>query len=129
MSLTKGCSIKSSNQAILSDSEQPFKLAMADKKLNIGIVGYGFSARVFQIPFIHESPRFQLRAIVHRGGDGAANDHPECTIYKTAIDMFNDDSIDVVVLSTPPATHYELALEALDAGKHGKNGSFPIQCP
>jgi predicted dehydrogenase len=93
---------------------------MADKKYQVGVIGYGLSAKIFQIPFILASKDFELGAIVQRSGNSAAQDHPEVKIYRAPDDLFNDETIDVVVVSTPPSTHFTLASAALNAGKHGK---------
>lgn len=38
-----------------------------------------------------------------------------CTDYK---DLLRDADIDAIVIATPPSTHYQLAKESLEAGKH-----------
>ncbi|KAE8324088.1 oxidoreductase [Aspergillus sergii] len=88
------------------------------KKYQVGVIGYGLSAKIFQIPFIEASNDFELGAIVQRLGGSAAQDHPEAKIYRAPDDLFNDEAIDVVVVSTPPSTHFTLASAALNAGKH-----------
>lgn len=93
---------------------------MAEQKYRVGVIGYGLSAKVFQIPFIQSNPRFELGAIVQRSGSEAVKNHPSATIYRTAVDLFADPKIDVVVVSTPPPSHYEFVSGALKAGKNGK---------
>lgn len=90
------------------------------KKYQVGVIGYGLSAKVFQIPYILSNPGFELRAIVQRSGNEAQEQHPEATIYRSPAELLVDERVDVVVVSTPPATHFELVAAALNAGKHGK---------
>lgn len=90
------------------------------KTYQVGVIGFGLSAKVFQIPYIQSTPGFELRAIVKRSGNEAREQHPEATIYNSPADLLADERIDVVVVSTPPATHFELVAAALHAGKHGK---------
>jgi predicted dehydrogenase len=94
---------------------------MATETYRVGVIGYGLSAKVFQIPYILASSRFRLQAIVQRSGDEAARDHSEATIHRSANDLFANPNVDLVVVSTPPQSHYEFVSAALTAGKHGKN--------
>lgn len=90
------------------------------KTYRVGIIGFGLSANVFHIPYIQANPNLELRVIVDVFGTGAQAQHPECTIYNSTDDLWTDKDIDLVVVSTPPTTHFELAAAALNAGKHGK---------
>ncbi|KAL8840556.1 MAG: hypothetical protein Q9170_001309 [Blastenia crenularia] len=94
---------------------------MASKTFNVGIIGYGLSAKIFHIPFIQVVSDFNLYAIVQRQPTpekDACQDHPGIKSYRTAEEMVRDASIDVVVITTPPTTHFELAELALEHGKH-----------
>lgn len=44
--------------------------------------------------------------------------YPAISVTDNMDDIFSDPEIDAVVISTPVATHFELAMQALDAGKH-----------
>lgn len=95
---------------------------MASKTFNVGIIGYGLSAKVFHIPLFETIPEFNLYAIVQRHprpGDDASEDHPETKKYNTAEELVQDASVDVVVVTTTPAAHFELAKLALEHRKHG----------
>ncbi|KAF5873567.1 putative oxidoreductase domain-containing protein [Botrytis fragariae] len=94
---------------------------MADKKYNVGVIGYGLSAKVFHIPLILVTPSFTLHSIVQRTpkpNDNAAQDHPEAKIYNSADAMFADSEIDIIIISTTPETHFPFTKAALQAGKH-----------
>ncbi|KAJ4390923.1 hypothetical protein N0V93_004522 [Gnomoniopsis smithogilvyi] len=88
---------------------------------NVGVIGYGLSAKIFHIPFIKATPSLNLYSICQRSptpDSSASLDHPEIQ-HHTSIDSFLvDTSLDVVVLSTPPSTHFALTSQALAAGKH-----------
>ncbi|RAL13073.1 NAD binding Rossmann fold oxidoreductase [Aspergillus homomorphus CBS 101889] len=87
----------------------------------VGIVGYGFSAKIFHIPFIQRSSNFRLHAVVQRNpspGNDVTVDFPGVVSYQSAEDMVQDSTIDVIVITTPPNTHFHLTKLALDAGKH-----------
>jgi predicted dehydrogenase len=95
---------------------------MAPTTWKVGVVGYGFSAKIFHIPFITAVSNFKLHAIVQRTpkpDDDAQKDHPGVKGYRSAEDMVKDADIDVVVITTAPDSHYYLTKLALEAGKHG----------
>lgn len=96
---------------------------MASKTWNVGIVGYGFSAKTFHIPFIQEVPQFKITAVVQRTpkpDDDAEKDHPGIKSYRTTEEMVKDEGVQVVVITTAPDSHYALAKLALENGKHSK---------
>ncbi|EFX03674.1 rossmann fold protein [Grosmannia clavigera kw1407] len=93
-------------------------MAAAARPIQVGVIGYGLSARVFQIPFVLACSRLVLRAIVQRHGDEAQRDHPTATIYRDAAALFADAAVDLVIVTTPPVSHVTLASQALAAGKH-----------
>ncbi|KAI0157406.1 oxidoreductase family protein [Xylariaceae sp. FL1272] len=94
----------------------------SDKKVfNVGVIGYGLSAKVFHIPFITITPTFKLHSILQRkptAGDSAPEDYPSIQHFTDLDTFLSDSSLDVVVLSIPPQTHFSFAKAALSAGKH-----------
>ncbi|KAL2146603.1 hypothetical protein VTI28DRAFT_3102 [Corynascus sepedonium] len=94
----------------------------SQKQFNVGIVGYGLSAKVFHIPFIALTPSLKLHAILQRSpkeGNSAPHDHPDVRHFTAFEDLLTDEAdLQVLVLCTPPDTHYRLARAALEAGKH-----------
>lgn len=79
------------------------------------------AAKVFHIPLIATTPSFNLAAIVQRkptDDNSAPNTYPEIRHYIDAAYLFDDASIDIVIITTPPNTHFPLAAAALKAGKH-----------
>ena len=91
------------------------------KRYNIGVIGYGLSAKVFHIPLITVVPEFKLHAIVQRSptaDNDAGRDNPGVKAYRTVDELFADGDVDVVVVTTHPASHHELTTRALRAGKH-----------
>lgn len=96
---------------------------MASKTYNVGVVGYGFSAKIFHIPFVKEVPELKLYAVVQRtpkADDDAEKDHPGVKSFRTTEEMVQDSAIDVVIITTAPDSHFALSKLALEAGKHGE---------
>ncbi|KAJ5775483.1 uncharacterized protein N7511_000494 [Penicillium nucicola] len=94
---------------------------MSSKSYNVGIVGYGFSAKIFHIPFVNEVPELKLYAVVQRtpkAGDDAEKDHPGVKSFRTTEEMVQDSAIDIVIITTAPDSHFALSKLALEAGKH-----------
>ncbi|OAA51931.1 NAD(P)-binding domain protein [Metarhizium rileyi] len=94
---------------------------MASKTFNVGVIGYGMSAKIFHIPFIATTPQLKLHSIVQRtpkDGNSAPQDHPEAKHYTDVQQLLSDPDVDVVVVTTPPNNHFELTKSVLEAGKH-----------
>jgi predicted dehydrogenase len=94
--------------------------------INLAIIGYSLSAKVFHIPLIHAVPSLHIAAVVQRHptpDNDAGVDLPGVKTYRSAAEMLQDDqeqrSLHAVVVTTPPDTHFELAREVLLSGRHG----------
>lgn len=88
------------------------------KKIKTGVVGYGFSAKIFQCPFIDFHDDFELSAVVERSSNESKKDYPKIKVYKDYQDLLNDKDIELVILSTPNHLHFEQAKLALEHNKH-----------
>ncbi|MET1154418.1 Gfo/Idh/MocA family oxidoreductase [Arthrobacter sp.] len=92
------------------------------RPLRTAVIGFGLSGRVFHAPFLEASSDYSLDAIVtshpERAAQAAAA-HPGARIVATAEELFAAPALlDMVVVGTPPASHYPLAAAALDRGLH-----------
>ena len=86
--------------------------------INVGLVGYGMSSRVFHAPLITTNPLLRLTHIVERHGDEAANVYPQVNVVPDLDELLGNPAIELVVVATPNSTHFEIAQRALKAGKH-----------
>ncbi|WP_129794150.1 oxidoreductase [Sphingosinicella sp. CPCC 101087] len=81
--------------------------------IRTGLIGYGLGGAVFHAPLIRSCPLLSLEAVATRRavpeGLRAVSD-PQALIA--------DPAIDLIVISTPNASHFPLAMAALEAGKH-----------
>lgn len=89
---------------------------MAD--IGVAVIGFGLGGRVFHAPFVSAVPGLKLEAIVQRKGDTAAKAYPNTRILRSVEEALADPAIQLVVVSTPNETHFALAKQALNAGKH-----------
>lgn len=99
--------------------------------IKVGIVGYGFAAKSFHLPFITALPAYQVVAILQRAaapanpasaakGSHCTVDFPTAKHYRTADGFFADPEIAFVVVATQTDTHALFAEKALEAGKNGR---------
>ena len=86
--------------------------------LQVALIGYGGAGRIFHAPLIAGVPGLQLACIVTRQTDAVQRDWPAVPCVASASAALADPAIDLVVIATPNASHFELAQAALQAGKH-----------
>lgn len=86
--------------------------------IKTGILSFGMSGKVFHAPFLHLHPGFELSAIVERSEKKALQFYPDIRSYDSVDALLTDPEIELVVVNTPPPTHFDFALKALQAGKH-----------
>ncbi|KAF5025493.1 hypothetical protein F66182_2398 [Fusarium sp. NRRL 66182] len=97
--------------------------------IKVGVVGYGFSAKSFHLPFITAIPDYEVVAILQRSaapsdpasaprGSHCTVDFPEAKHYRTSDEFFADPEIQFVVVATHHDTHAHFAEKALRSGKH-----------
>jgi predicted dehydrogenase len=98
--------------------------------IKVGVIGYGFAAKSFHLPFINAIPDYEVVAILQRAekpadpgsvgkGVHCTVDFPHVTHHRTAEDFFANSDIDFVVVASHADTHVSFAEQALRAGKHG----------
>ena len=88
------------------------------EKIRTALCSFGMSGRVFHAPFLDANPGFELCAVWERSKKIAREHYPTLTSYDSLNDILDDPSIELVIVNTPNATHYELAKQCLLAGKH-----------
>ena len=86
--------------------------------IETGLLAYGMSGRVFHAPFLMAHPGFRLRAVVERHEKRAAQHYPGIISYSGVEALIADPALELIVVNTPTATHFEFACQALRAGKH-----------
>jgi scyllo-inositol 2-dehydrogenase (NADP+) len=90
----------------------------AMEPVRAGLVGFGFGARVFHAPFLTAVPEIALTHIVQRSSDTALVAYPKAQLVRSIEELLEDETVELVVITTPNNTHYPLARLALEAGKH-----------
>lgn len=103
---------------------------MAPTPIRTCILGVGLAGLTFHVPFILALPElFTLISVLERNPSspgGKLHDRfgVSVRIHRTLHSVLDDPEIELIVVGTPSATHYEFAKSALLAGKHGA-GHYP----
>ncbi len=85
-----------------------------------GILGLGDVCEVKSGPGFYKAEHSELRAVMRRNGDKAADfarRHGVPKWYDDADALLADPDIDAVYVASPPSTHKELVLKCAEAGK------------
>ena len=86
--------------------------------IKTAILSFGMSGRVFHAPFINLHPGFELCGIWERTKSESLVFYPGIKIYRSLEEILADNSIELVIVNTPTATHFDFAKKVLEAGKH-----------
>jgi len=89
-----------------------------DKTINVGIVGHGFATATFHAPLVRAVEGLHLKAISTSDPSKVRGALPEVEICPSAEALIGRPDLDLIIVPTPNATHYPLAVQALSAGKH-----------
>lgn len=88
--------------------------------IGIGVVGYGYWGPNLVRNF-WAVPGAQLRWVCDLQTErlaGLRNRYPTIQITEDYADLLNDPKVDAIAIATPLASHFSLAMQALQAGKH-----------
>ncbi|WP_434462979.1 oxidoreductase [Serratia plymuthica] len=88
------------------------------EKIRVGLVGYGYASKTFHAPLIVGTPGVELAAVSSSDAGKVHADWPAMTVVSDPQALFDDPSIDLIVIPTPNDTHFPLAQQAMAAGKH-----------
>jgi scyllo-inositol 2-dehydrogenase (NADP+) len=87
-------------------------------EVSVGLIGYGMAGRVFHAPVIASVHGLRLKKVVERHGEESCKRYPSVEVVRDAGALLEDEEIELVVISTPNSTHFDLATRSLLAGKH-----------
>ncbi len=91
---------------------------MSSAPISTALLSYGMSGMVFHAPLLQSVSGFHISKIVQRKEPTAAKAIPGVAVVKTVDEVWDDPSIELVIVNTPNDTHFEYTLKALEAGKH-----------
>jgi scyllo-inositol 2-dehydrogenase (NADP+) len=84
------------------------------------VIGYGYAGRSFHSYLIGLDSGLKLHGVCSRNAETREKVRRErgCRAYESFEQVIADPDADLVVLATPHDTHADLAVRAMDAGKH-----------
>jgi predicted dehydrogenase len=83
------------------------------------LIGFGYAGKTFHAPLIQATPGLALAAVASSDAGkvrAALGDGP--AVFARPHDLIAEADLDLVVIASPNATHFELAQLALSKGKH-----------
>jgi scyllo-inositol 2-dehydrogenase (NADP+) len=90
------------------------------EQVRVAVIGYGMGGALFHAPFIAADPRLDLTAVVTANAErrlAVLSRYPGTDILGRTEDLLNRlGDVDLVVISTPNATHADLAEAVLSQG-------------
>jgi len=90
-------------------------------KVKWGIIGCGDVTEIKSGPAFNKVPNSSLVAVMRRNADKAADyakRHNVARWYNDASKLIDDPEINAIYVATPPSSHEEYTLAAINAGKH-----------
>ncbi len=85
--------------------------------VKVGLIGFGMVAERFHVPLLRAQQDVSLAYVVERHGQRAAALGLDLVTLRSAEELLATD-VEVVVVLTPNASHFQFAQQALQAGKH-----------
>ncbi|MDR2234152.1 MAG: Gfo/Idh/MocA family oxidoreductase [Tannerella sp.] len=89
-------------------------------KIRWGIIGCGDVCEVKSGPAFYKCQHSELAAVMRRDAAKAADFAARHNVYRwytNADELINDPNVDIVYVATPPSTHADYTIRALNAGK------------
>ena len=85
--------------------------------IRVGLVGFGMAGRVFHAPLISSVEGSNSLPLSSALENKAAERYPGITTYRSVEELLADASIKLVVVATPNSSHFQIAMQALEAAK------------
>jgi scyllo-inositol 2-dehydrogenase (NADP+) len=87
-------------------------------EIGVGLIGYGMAGRIFHAPVLVPLPQLKLRKVVERHKEDSRQRYPWVEVVRDAASLLTDEKIELIVVATPNASHFDFARDSLLAGKH-----------
>ncbi len=88
--------------------------------INVGVIGYGYWGPNLVRNFM-EVPGAKVKKVCDRRLERlpvVQNRYPSIEITADYRELLSDPTLDAIVIATPASSHFDLAIQALQAGKH-----------
>lgn len=95
---------------------------MMTTSVPVAVIGFGFAARTFHVPFVLKTEGLDLRVIsssdANKVKDALATSDVNVEVLSSPYEAVTHSDIELVVIATPNDSHFPLAKSALESGKH-----------
>ncbi len=88
------------------------------KPIQTAICSYGMSGLIFHGPLLEAHPGFSLVKILERSKNESEEKHPGAELVRSYDEILADPRVELVIVNTPDYLHFDMAIKALEAGKH-----------
>ena len=85
--------------------------------IRVALVGYGYAGRTFHAPLVEAVDGLTLCAVVSHDRDKVRRDRPDLPVLSLD-EMLADSNVELAIIATPNATHFDIARRSLLAGKN-----------
>lgn len=82
------------------------------------LVGFGFAAKVFHLPHLMNSTKYEVVGIVSRSG--ASKEHSDVSsvpVYETLDEALSQSDATLYIITTPSDMHFDMLKQCIHAGK------------
>ncbi|MBR7888088.1 Gfo/Idh/MocA family oxidoreductase [Marinomonas sp. A79] len=86
--------------------------------IRVGLIGFGLSGRVFHTPFVINDAGMTMTYVCSSKADEVLSVMPEVSVVSSPADVCMAEQVDLVVITTPNALHFDQARLALENSKH-----------
>ncbi|UNL86306.1 oxidoreductase [Priestia koreensis] len=87
-------------------------------KVKVGLVGYGFSGQTFHAPLLKALSEFEITKVMSSNPERVREDLGDVDVVSSIEGVLEDESIELVVITTPNTFHFDMAKKSLQANKH-----------
>lgn len=92
------------------------------QKINVGIIGYGMSAATFHAPLLAVLDGFNIVKVISSQEDKVFSDlkpiYSQIKVEQSLDSLTQDSNVELIIITTPSGTHFDIAKSCLLAGKH-----------
>ncbi len=88
------------------------------KPIVTALCSFGMSGQVFHGPSLKVLPQFKIHKILERHLRISEKFYPQATIVNEFEKILHDPVVELVIVNTPDYLHFEMAKQAMEAGKH-----------